>query len=76
MIKHKIPGFPTVAQWVNDPACLCAGAGLILGLVQGHCCNCVVGHSPGSESILAWELPYVTGMAEKGKQTKHKIPAF
>ena len=27
-------GVPTVAQWVNDPACLCQGAGLSPGLTK------------------------------------------
>ena len=27
-------GVPAVVQWVNDPACLCGGSGLLPGLVQ------------------------------------------
>ena len=37
MQKHsssKIEGVPTVAQWVNDPTCLCGGASFIPGPAQ------------------------------------------
>ena len=32
--QSKKVGVPTAAQWVNDSACLCRGAGVIPGLLQ------------------------------------------
>jgi len=31
---RKYIGVPTMLQWVNDLACLCGSAGLVLSLVQ------------------------------------------
>ena len=51
-----------MAQWVNDLACLCGVAGLILSPAQ-----CVKGLALPQDWIrsLAWELPYATCVAEK-----------
>ena len=34
-LKVLCLGVPAVVQWVNDLVCLCGGAGLTPGLVQG-----------------------------------------
>ena len=33
-LRSFSPGVPAVVQWVNDPACLCGGTGLIPSLAQ------------------------------------------
>ena len=33
-LQKSKAGVPAVAQWVNDPACLCGGMGSILGPAQ------------------------------------------
>ena len=34
IIGNAKVGIPAVAQWVNDPSCLCGGTGLILSPAQ------------------------------------------
>ena len=59
--ESKLLGVPAVAQWVNDPAYLCGGVGWIPGLAQWF-------KDLAQIQSLAWELPYLTGVAEKEKK--------
>ena len=59
-IQKRKMGVPSVAQQVNDLACLCGSTSLTPG--------------PALAGILSlvWELPYVMGAAEKEKEEKKK----
>ena len=34
IVKDRLLGFPAVAEWINDLACLCGGAGSIPNWLQ------------------------------------------
>ena len=54
MLQEKDPPrVPALAQWVNDPACLCGGAGWCTGFRILRCCSYGVGHSSCSDAIPA-----------------------
>ena len=66
-------GVPVVVQWVPDPACLYGGTSSIPGSAQGVK-DLVLLHLWHRLQFwaqippLAWELPYVMGVAEKEKE--------
>ena len=61
-----------MAQWVQDPACLCGGTAPIPGLAQWvkdlALLHYSVGCSSGSMPSLAQELSYAMGEAEQEKK--------
>ena len=64
---------PAVVQWVNDSACLCGGTGLIPTLAQWVKDLVVLLQLWQVAALahiwsLAWEFPYATDAAQKGKK--------
>ena len=60
-----------MAQWVNDPVCLCEGSGPVLGLeVQWVMDPALLQLWYIQVAFLAWKLIHGKDMAEKGKKKK------
>ena len=74
---YGMPGVPIMAQWVKDPTCLlkiCVQSPALLNGLRIQCCP-NLWHRPAAAALIrppAWELPYATSKAVKGKKKKKK----
>ena len=75
-IIKKMRGVPTVAQWINDLACLCGGTSLIPAHHSGlriQCCySCGIGHISGSDSIPGLGTSICHECSRKRRRQKKK----
>ena len=75
-------GVPAVAQWVDDPACLCGGAGLIpspaghSGLRIRRCHSWGLGCSSSSDSIPGPETSMCCGVQLKKEKKKSQMQGW